>query len=555
MKRFGLFVCALFLALSPTSALAADTELTWERSQIQQVEIESSIAESVVQLSLIGQGQSLQFEVASQLTVDNRYLYQALIPDSFPLGKYVVRADMVDGSIKDFSLIRIVEYQSQSYNPLTDTETVATLSVTLFALLAMWGISDSALSRRKGFDDDQTTFEGADGGQLGRGASDRRVFRKGLITSIRLDQLRSVWTITSNRFSPLLSRLISDSGYLQYSLGLSVLVFPILGALLGAFAFRDIAGIGGITTPSFAISAMILALGAFDAGAGFIAALVFGALALTGNRFENVYDFRTYLGISILWFAPSFIANATRALRKSRRDSDRWERITDVVLGSLITVWAIRCMVLGLDGFAHLKLPLSEHALKLGFIAGACVAIRYFIEGYVNKKNHYYMAYLSPQNLNEQHPNSRLLGWFVKSLLFLFFAVSFLGVTWHLWVALAFFIFPNVIKVVKEKFPNSPHLYQLLPVGIPALVFMTLLGKIYSEYISSLNLDPASASRTIFVLSPIPGFIIGMLKLIGRQPRVGDVRWYMRPNMTYLYRIGGVLMISFYAGLTLGIVL
>jgi hypothetical protein len=207
-----------------------------------------------------------------------------------------------------------------------------------------------------------------------------------LITSIRLDQLRSVWTITSNRFSPLLSRLISDSGYLQYSLGLSVLVFPILGALLGAFAYRDIAGIGGITTPSFAISAMILAFGAFDAGAGFIAALVFGALALTGNRFENVYDFRTYLGISILWFAPSFIANATRALRKSRRDSDWWERITDVVLGSLITVWAIRCMVLGLDGFAHLKLPLSEHALKLGFIAGVCVAIRYLIEGYVNKK-------------------------------------------------------------------------------------------------------------------------------------------------------------------------
>jgi hypothetical protein len=555
MKRFGLFVSFLFLALSPSSALATETQLTWERSQIQQVEIEQPIAESITQLSLIGQGQSLQFNVSPQLTTDNRFLYQALIPVSFPLGTYVVRAAMADGSFKDFSLIRIVEFQSQSYNPLIDTQTVTTLSVTLFALLAMWGVSDSPLARRKGFEDDQTTFEGADGGQLGRGASDRRVFRKGLISSIKLDQLRSVGTITSNRFSPLLSRLISDSGYLQYSLGLSVLVFPILGALLGALAFRDISGIGGITTPSFAITAMIIALGAFDAGAGLIASVVFGILALTSNRFENVYDIRTYLGISILWFAPSFIANATRALRKSRRDSDWWERFTDVFVGSLITVWAIRCMVIGLDGFAHLKLPLSQHASTLGFVAGICVAVRYLIEGHVNKKNHYYMAYLSPRSLNEHNPNFRLIGWFVKSLLFLFFAVSFLGMTWHLWTALALFIFPSVVKVIKDKFPNSTLLYQMLPVGIPALVFMTFLGKFYSEYLSSLNLDPASASRTIFVLAPIPGFIIGLLKLFGREPKVGDVRWYMRNNMTLIYRTGGVLLLTLYAGLTLGIVL
>ena len=553
MKKFGLFVSVLFLSLSPTFALASETQLTWERSQIQQVEIEAPIAESITQLSLVGQGQLIQFKVSPQLTTNGRYLYQALIPDSFPLGTYVVRATLADESQKDFSLIRIVEFQSQSYNPLTDTQTVTTLSVTLFALLTMWGVSDSATRRREGFEEDQTTFEGADGGLLGRGAGDRRQFRRGLISSINLDQIRSVWTITSNRFSPLLSRLISDGGYLQYSLGLSVLVFPILGSLLGALAFRDISGIGGITTPSFAISAMIIALGAFDAAAGFLAGIVFGLLALTSHRFENVYDLRTYLGISILWFAPSFIANATRALRKSRKDSDWWERLTDVVVGSLITGWAIRCMVLGLDGFAHLKLPLSVHASTLGLIAGVCVAIRYLIEGYVNRKNHYYMAYLSPRSLNEHSPNFRLIGWFVKSLLFLFFAVSFLGLTWHLWVALVFFILPNMIKVIKEKFPNSTLLFQILPVGIPSLVFMTLLGRLYSEYIHSLNLEQASASRTIFVLAPIPGFIIGMLKLFGREPKAGDVRWYMRKKMTLLYRAGGVIFLSLYAGLTFGI--
>jgi hypothetical protein len=83
---------------------------------------------------------------------------------------------------------------------------------------------------------------------------------------------------------------------------------------------------------------------------------------------------------------------------------------------------------------------------------------------------------------------------------------------------------------------------------------MTLLGKIYSQYINSLNLDPSSASRTIFVLSPIPGFIIGLLKFFGRQPKSGDVRWYMRSNMTALYRTGGVILLALCSALTLGLV-
>jgi len=554
MRRVFLFLTAVLIGVGPTAAFGADTELTWERSQMQQVEIDPAIGQSVSNLALIGQGESIEFTLSSNFTPEGRYLYQALIPVSFPLGTYVIHAVLSDGTTKDLSLIRVVEYQSQSYNPLTDTKTITTLSITFFTLIATWGLADTPARRQDGFEDDQTTFDGADGGLLGRGASDRRDFRKGLISSIYLDQLRSVWTITSNRFSPLFSRLISDSGYLQFSLGGAVLVLPVIGALLGGLAFQDISGIGGVTTPSFAISATIVALGAFDAGAGFIAGIVFGICALTSHRFENIYDIRTYLGITLLWFAPSFIANATRALRKSRRDSDWWERVTDVVLGSLITGWAVHCIVLGLDGFAHLKLPLSSHANSIGLIAGISIAIRYLVEGYVNQKNHYYLSYLSPRNLNEHDPTFRLIGWFVKGIIFLFFAVSFLGVTWQLWVALALLMIPQIIKTIKEKFPNYPALFQILPVGVPALVVMTLIGKFYSQYIHSLDLDSASASRTIFVLSPIPGFIIGLLKLLGREAKDGDTRWYMRENMKTIYRAGGVALLSLYAALTLGLV-
>ena len=540
------------MLVSPLSFAAGATTLTWERSQMQQVEIDPLISTQIANLDLIGQGQTLQFS-KSGVTSDGREIYQVLIPTSFELGSYSVHAVMQDGSFKDFASIRIVEYQSAAYMPLTDTATITTLSVTLFTLLAVWGLSDEPARRKEDeYAEDQTTFEGADGGELGRGASDSRVHRKGLISSTYLDQLRSVATITTNRFSPLLSRLIADSGYLQFSLGALVLILPVIGGLLGALAFQDISGIGSISTPSLTICLAIIILGSFDAGAGFIAALVFGLCALTSDRFGNVYDVRTFMGIAILWFTPSFIANSTRALRKSRKDSNIWERITDVTVGSLIAGWAVRSIVLALDGFAHLQLPLTKHASTIGVAAGIAVAIRYLIEGYVNQKNHYYMAYLSPRSLNRQSSSYRLASWFTKAFIFLFFAVSFLGVTWQIWAALFIIMFPNIIKVVKDRFPNSSTLFQIIPIGVPAMVIMTLFGRAYSEYINTLNLDPASASKTIFVLAALPGFVLGLLKLIGRAPKPGDTRWYMRKAMTAVYRVGGVFMLFAYAGLTVG---
>lgn len=112
---------------------------------------------------------------------------------------------------------------------------------------------------------------------------------------------------------------------------------------------------------------------------------------------------------------------------------------------------------------------------------------------------------------------------------------------------------PTVLKVVKDKFPNSSALFQILPVGIPAMVIMTLIGRAFSSYLDSLELDPATASRTIFILASLPGLTLGLLKMFGRQAKPGDARWYRRTSMTATYRIGGVALLACHAALTLGI--
>jgi hypothetical protein len=230
-----------------------------------------------------------------------------------------------------------------------------------------------------------------------------------------------------------------------------------------------------------------------------------------------------------------------------------WERSADVILGSLITGWAIKAIVISLDGFAHLKLPLHAHAGKLGIAAGLAIAVRYLFEGYVSRKNQYYLAYLSPRVLHQQSSHWRLIGWFFKAFLFLFFTISFLGMSWQLWVGLVMVMLPIVAKVIKEKLPNSTKLFQLVPVGLPALLFMILVGKVYTPYINSLDLDPATASRTLFLLAGIPGLVISILKLFGRSPSPGDTRWYLREKMRSFYHVAGTALSLLYIGFLTGL--
>jgi hypothetical protein len=248
------------------------------------------------------------------------------------------------------------------------------------------------------------------------------------------------------------------------------------------------------------------------------------------------------------------MANATRSLRKSRRDSGLWDRTADVVIGSLLTGWAVKGIIGGLNGLAHLTLPLCAHADLCGAVAGGVILLRYLLEEIASYSHEGYLAYVSPKHLHEQDSFFRLLSWFIRGFLFLFLSVSFFGLSWQLWVALGLFVAPLLIGVVKSNFPNVPMLYQLIPVGIPSIIFMTLIGKFYSGWVDTLDISAEDKARTIFLIMSIPSFIFMILKAFGRKPRKGDVRWYMRPQFNYFYKLVGPIFLIIAMGMTLGVV-
>jgi hypothetical protein len=553
IRSFAVFVAVLFLSLF-SSAAAFGADLTWEKGTTQEIEIENALSDNLINLSMQSGGNSLVFSLAS--TGAQRSIYQAAIPDGFENKTFQIIAKFKDGSSVQISTVKVVD-QSNYYNPIEDFAGITATSITLFALLAVWGTNDSQAAKRNEEDeyaDQKADLSGVDTNSVGKDFVETPKMRKSFLASYGLDEFRNMSTIGLSKFSPMLSRLMSDGGYLQYFLGSLSLIFPAAGAVLGYIAHQDIVGYGYVTTPALSISIALIVLGCIDAGAAFIAAIVFGFLCYTSSLMLTAFDVRTYLGLTLLWFTPALMANATRSIRKSRRDSGLWDRTADVVIGSLLTGWAVKGVIGGLNGLAHLTLPLSEYADLCGAIAGGVIFIRYLLEEIASYNHEGYLAYVSPKTLHEQNSFFRLISWFIRGFLFLFLSVSFFGLSWQLWVALGLFIAPLLIGVVKSNFPNIPLLYQLIPAGIPSIIFMSLLGKFYSGWVDTLVISAEEKARTIFLIMSIPGFIFMILKSFGRKPRKGDVRWYMRPKYNYLYKLLGPVFLIIALGMTLGVV-
>lgn len=557
MKNIKKFIAVIFSGLifsaaSSTGAFAAD--LTWEKGTTQSIEIDNGLSANLLSLVMQSGGNTLVFKPIS--IGAQRSIYQAAIPDDYESKSYAIVAKFKDGTSLEISTARIVE-PSNYYNPVNDFNTVTTVSVTLFALLAAWGSNDAPAGKRREDDeyaDQKADLSGVDTNNMGKDFIADQNVRKSFLASYGLDETRNLWTISLSRISPMLSRLVSDGGYLQYFLGSLALIFPVTGAILGYLASRDIVGFGFITTPSLSLSLAIIVLGCIDAGSAFIASIFFGFFCYTSSLLITPFDLRTYLGISLLWFTPALMANATRSLRKSRRSAGLWDRIADFVIGSILTGWAVKGIILGLNGLAHLTLPLSAHADLCAAVAGAVILLRYFMEEIASYSHEGYLAYVSPKTLHNQAFVYKLISWICRGFLFLFLSVSFFGLSWQLWVALGLFVAPILIGEIKSKFPNSPFVYQLIPVGIPSIIFMSLLGKLYSGWVDTLNISATDKARTIFLIMAIPSFILMILKAIGRKPKKGDVRWYMRPEFNYFYKITGPVFLIIALGLTLGVV-
>jgi hypothetical protein len=554
----NLLAVILLLLVTPIAAALDSPELTWDRGRQQSITLGGNTSSQLWQIKLEGAGKSLKFDQSSK-NKDGFIVYTIDIPQDLPVDRYKV---LVYSQATDVSTVAYVNISPTiSYDPLSDPKKVGVIAVIAFTLLTFFtgNRSESQSNEENQTEsDDPSSLGSVDTAYMGVGATKRgrgdllRIGRSKLTQ--QLDLLRHVFVSNTAPRSPLFMRILADSTYLQAISGLLVVVMPLIGIGLGISIGLDTNLNNSLIPTSLGLMIGILILALLDALAGLTAFVTYFLFVLLSGNISSFSDIQSLLGLSLLWFTPALAAGATRPLRRAASDWSAWERVTDVLVSTLITAWAIKGMVLAIDGFAKEKTQIATHSDLLALIGGGLIVIRYLLEEFATRFTPARLEYLSPPKVKRQDLDAFLLSLFVKALIFILFMIGFFGISWQILAATAILIIPEALKRVSNSFPNIPALFQIIPGGVPAIIVMSFIGTTFSNWANSLPLLASDKSKTIVVLCSLPGFVISLLKLFGRSPKSGDVRWYRRSSMKLLYRFFGPITLLIASLITTGVI-
>ena len=559
MNKLFSILGIVFLSTLPlvSSAAAQDIpQLNWERGRLQEITLGGNTAQGPWTLKLEGSNTSLVFDPSSSSKA-GFLVYSLGIPKDLTIGNYQIITSNSDGQSQIVAYVKILNLIS--YEPKNDPEGISILVVLVITLLSLISGNRSAFDSGKESEEEDsssigsvdTNYHGIQTSKRGRG-DERRIGKSKIVQ--KLDQIRHFWIFSLSSRSPMLTRIVADGTYLQSLVGIFSLALPITGFVLGVKTADSTDLAISLVPTSVVLAISIMSIGIFDSLAGFVAVIAYGIFTIVVGGIDSVSDVRTLLGLSLLWFTPILIAGAIRPLRRAKSDWDLWERITDIVVSTLISGWAIKGIVLALDGFAHEKTVLAPHADEIALIGAGLIMVRYLLEEFTSRYTPERLEYLTPPKLMSQDFDKFLITLLVRTLIFIFFMAGFFGVSWHIFAATTILILPSFFKRFDSKLPNFSWLWQVIPGGIPLMVVMSLIGIGFSKFVDSLPLLSPDKSKTILILTSLPGLVLSFVRLFARQPRAGDVRWYRRSQYSMLYKAGGPVMLVVAMLISIGVI-
>jgi hypothetical protein len=297
----------------------------------------------------------------------------------------------------------------------------------------------------------------------------------------------------------------------------------------------------------------LMIIGIFDALAGLIGAVSFAVVVAVSGGLVNAASVRSGIGVALVIAGPGLIASSFRDIRRRRTagSAGAWERLTDLVVVPLIGAWTTIAIVKTLPDLGGVAFPIADQAVLYGLVALLALVAKVLLEEAAARWAPARMRALTPSESAEPGTAQQLISALVRTGVFLFIAAAFVGNVWQLWVAAALFLLPGVLALIAHVFKNSPGLWQILPEGIPLFAVMLVIGLVVTAAVKSIYGDSPEFAQLSFLWMAVPGFLLALLGLSAREPRDGDVRWYMRPHMTAVYRIGGVVVLVIAVALAL----
>jgi hypothetical protein len=451
----------------------------------------------------------------------------------------------------DPQLARALAAGKPVYDPALYPATTAAIAVAGVALLGIAGAGGLASLRSSG-------EAYAERGKLavivtkklkalkddGSGAGDRsRTWRLPKIASS--DALMADVPVRVGRVSALGQRVLTDGAWSRAMFGTGGFALWAMALLLALY---------GATTVGFApfppalpIVLAIIVLGVLDAAAGAIAWFVVAAGALVTGQLTSLADLRTLLGLFVLYATLPLLAHVIRPLRrKVLPDAMAWfDRVCDYIMMPFFVAFAAASMFKALNGLSGLELTSPD---DLWSVRIAVVLACWLRLGFEDVAAHAYpmrSQLVQPEKLASQDTSMALASVALRVAVFLLIAEPFFGLGWATWVAAGLVSIPMIMKIWEDDLPNSARLNKWFPRGLGRFAMLLIIG----VYLAAWVIGQASAagqSRALFNLLLIPGIIVGVLELVGREG--GD--W---PD-TWRKRIAGGILWVLAAGITAGLI-
>ena len=444
-----------------------------------------------------------------------------------------------------------------TYQPLGDAREVANLATTavvvLFTAGAAAGASMGASSAARGdassgrderevgtLEEVKVSFSGLAAARVSDGRGDRFAYWR-LRGSTFIDGLGHALVPPLARVSPVLARLTADATYARALFGVTALILPTAGALLGVQMARHPDEIA--TTPSLLMLCLLAALGTLDALAGAVAATTFAVGVALSGGLTSFDDVRALMGVGLIGFGPALIAGAFRPFRRDRGASDGWERLTDFVVLPLFGAFVVHGMVGALPGLSGSSLTLAESGHVVALVVAMGLLVRTTLEEIAGSAFPERIRAVAVRSVPQPHILQQIGSAMVRASVFTFVTVAFLGNVWQLWVGTAVFGAGLLVEIVKDRLPNSPTISRLLPRGVPRVVVLLVFSAVLSALAGAWFTDESNRSKMTFLLLTAPGLALTCMGALGRVAPDGRAGWWARSAGSIGYRVGGVLML------------
>ncbi len=343
----------------------------------------------------------------------------------------------------------------------------------------------------------------------------------------------------AGRFSALLPRVLVDGAWSRAMFGSFGFVLWGIGLALGLWSAWS-TGFQALP-PALPLMLAIIALGILDAAAGAIAWLTIVVGALVTGNLTTWPEFRTALGLFVIFASIPLLAHVIRPLRRRVGDSwmDRFDRIADYVMPPIFLAFAAASMFKALNGLSGLELVSSEDFGEVRVVVVVAFLIRMAMEDVATYAYPVRSAEVQPEKLVSPGKGLSLLSVAIRVGLFLIIAEPFFGLGWATYLSALLIAIPLVLKVYEDDLPNVVWLNKWYPRGVANFAMLLVVGIYVSFWLLGQDATDEQVRQT-YNLILLPGIVSGLIQLVGREGGVWPDAWWKRALgfVVWLFAVG-----------------